>query len=95
MFDQSDLSITHRDAPNEDFLALFIAYGVTDSTLEFPRKAAYIVWIPRCFFLVQLINTGICKVRNEIKTKRNETERNETKSNETKRKRNKTKRNEI
>ena len=48
---------------------------------------------------------GTCKVRNEIKTKRNETERNEikrnetkpneTKSNETKRKRNQTKRNET
>ena len=43
---------------------------------------------------------GTCKVRNEIKTKRNEIKRNETKPNETKRnqtkrKRNQTKRNEI
>ena len=37
---------------------------------------------------------GTCKVRNEIKTKRNETKPNETKSNETKRKRKQTKRNE-
>jgi hypothetical protein len=32
-----------------------------------------------------LFQTGTCKARNKIETKRNETERNETKSNETKR----------